>query len=82
MLYFSLRPVWLYHIFPTLSHELHDFRENVTECELIFCAQFVGSNSHYKDSARYHDKCTQVFTQSTRVSCQLLRKVEFSQQFF
>jgi hypothetical protein len=38
VLYCHLWPVWLYHIFSTLSHKRHDFREKVIEhkmCVLI-----------------------------------------------
>jgi len=40
----SYLPFRLHHIFPTLSHKLQYFRENVTEhkmCVLIFSTTFV-----------------------------------------
>jgi hypothetical protein len=72
--------------FSTLSHKRNHFRENVLEhkmCVLNFSTNFVGNISHTKkNSARYHHKCTYVFTQSTHYSCQILMKLEFSPQIF
>jgi hypothetical protein len=51
--------------FSTLSHKRHDFRKNVIEhkmCVLILSTNFVWNISHpKKNSARYYNRCTQVF---------------------
>ena len=51
--------------FSTLSHKLHDFRENATEhkmCVLIFSTTFIWNISHSnKNSLRYCHKCVNVF---------------------
>jgi hypothetical protein len=41
---YCLRPLWLHHIYLSLSHKRHDFREKVAEhkiCGLIFSTTFV-----------------------------------------
>jgi len=58
------------------------FGEKVSKCIVIFSATSVWNISHSKEnSARYH-KCTQIFMQSTRYSCHILIKLEFSRQIF
>jgi hypothetical protein len=48
-----------------------------------FLFTFVWNISHSENnSARYCHKCSYVFMWSTRCSCQVLRKLEFSTQFF
>ena len=81
--------LWLaskYKIFSTLSHKRHDFRKNVTEhkmCVLIFSTTFVWNFSHSKKKwVRYDQKCMLVFMLSTDYSCQILMKLESSQQTF
>jgi hypothetical protein len=50
-------------------------------CVLIFSKTFVWNISHSKkNSARYYHKCTQVFMSSTRYSCQISVKRDFSRQ--
>jgi predicted transcriptional regulator len=70
--------------FSALSHKLQDFRKKVTEykmCVLILSTTFVWNISHSKkNSVRYYHNCTQVFMSSTRYSCQILIKLEFSRQ--
>ena len=65
--------------FSTLSHKRYDFQKNVIEhkCLFLFSLQlFVWNISHYNNAAIYH-KCTWVFMQSIRYSCQALIKLEF-----
>ena len=51
-------------------------------CVLIFTVPFVLNTSHSKKkSARCH-KSTNIFVQSTHYTCQILIKLEFSQQIF
>ena len=77
---YGLWLAWLYHIFPTLSHKRHNFREKVTErkmCVSSFSTTFFSHISHStKFSARYH-KFTKVSMWSTRYSCHILMKTEF-----
>ena len=61
--YHHLWPVWLYHIFYTLSHKRHDFRGKKIigheKCVFILCTKFVGNISHSeKNSVKSHNKCT------------------------
>jgi predicted DNA-binding WGR domain protein len=52
-------------------------------CVLLLPTAFFWKTSHAKkNSARYYHKCTQVFMWSTRYSCQVLMKPEFSRQIF
>jgi hypothetical protein len=52
-------------------------------CVLIFSTNFVGNISHSeKNSARYFHKRENVFMSSTRYSCQILTKLEFSRYIF
>jgi hypothetical protein len=72
--------------FSTVSHKRHDFREKVTEHNvpvLTFSTNIVCDICCYKThSARYCHNCVSVFMQSTRYSCQILMKPEFSRQIF
>ena len=52
-----------------------------TKYVLIFSATFGWNIYHSNNSARHHDKCT-FFLKSTRYSCQILMKLEFSRQIF
>jgi hypothetical protein len=73
--------------FYTLSHKRHNFRGKKSYwtymCGFIFSTTFVWKNSHSKNNlVRYYHKRTWVFTYSTRYSCQILMKLEFSRQIF
>jgi hypothetical protein len=76
-------PLWLHHIFRQLSHKRHDFRKKVTEmCILIFSATlfqiFLTSRSIQRDIVimMRSSSC------KVPVICQILMKLEFSQQIF
>ena len=62
------------------------FEKKVTEqimCVWILSTNFFLNTSHSKNNwARYDQKCVFVFTWSTRYSCQVLTKREFSRQIF
>ena len=66
----------------TLYHKRQDLRKNVIEHTvrvLVLPTTFVLNISHSKsDFAKYLHKCTQVSMQSTRYSCQISIKLEFS----
>ena len=52
-------------------------------CVLIFSTTFVWNISHFKKNwARYDHKCMSVCTSSSRYSCHILMKLEFSRQIF
>ena len=52
-------------------------------CVLIFSTTFVRNISHsMKNWARYDQRRILVFMWSTRYSCQILMKLEFSRQIF
>ena len=72
--------------FSTFSHKRHDFRKTVVEHKMrvsCFSTNFVWNIVHYKKKrARYDRKCTSVFMWSTRYSCSILMKLEFSRQIF
>ena len=72
--------------YSTLSHKRNDVRGKKlmnVKCVLIFSATFVGNISHSKEnSARYNLKRTYAFTYSTRLYCQILMELLFSQQTF
>ena len=79
--------VWLYHIFPHCLIYGPIFRvKNVIEpkmCALILSTTFVWNISYSENnSARYRHKCENVLMWSTRYSCQILMKLEFSEQGF
>ena len=84
--YFNLRPAPLYNIFPHYLINFTIFEKKNTEhkiCVLIFSITFVWKISHSrKNSVWYCRKCTMVFMESTRYSCQILMKLEFSRQIF
>jgi hypothetical protein len=49
----------------------------------INCVLIFSTTSHCKKkSARYCHKCENIFMQSTRFSCRILTKLEFSPQIF
>ena len=82
ILYCHLWPVRLYHIFPHYLINRTIFGEknliNI-KCVLIFSTTYVWSISRFeKYSARYCRRCAQVLMWSTRCSCRLLIKLEFS----
>jgi hypothetical protein len=83
--YCHLWPAPFYNIFSNLSHKRHDFRKNVTEykmCVVISSTNLVRNIFHsVKNLARYEQKCTSFFVQSTLYSCQIFMKLEFSRQF-
>jgi hypothetical protein len=69
----------------TLSHNRHDFLGggwkllNI-KCAFWFSTTFIWSICHFeKNSARYR-KWDNVFIESTRYSCQILKRIEFSRQ--
>ena len=71
--------------FSTLSKKFTIFLNRLlkTECVLILFTTFVLNISHSKsNSARYNHKYVEVFMESTRYSCQILMKLEFSRQIF
>ena len=48
-----------------------------------FLYNFVWNNAHSKtNSARYYNKCTLVFKQSTRYSCHITITIEYSRKIF
>jgi len=52
-------------------------------CALIFIRIFISNISHSKKNlARYDQKCILVSMLSTRYSCQIVIKLEFSRQIF
>ena len=64
--------------FPTLSPKKGIEDEM---CALIFSTPFFLKISHsMKNSAKYCHSCTNVFMYSTRYSCPVVKKLEFSQQ--
>jgi hypothetical protein len=61
------------------------FKKNLLKifCVLIFSTTFVSNICHSKKtSARYYDKCTQVFAQNTRYYCPTLVKLELRRKSF
>ena len=73
--------------FSTLSHKRHDFRKKtkVTEykmCVLMLHTIFFNISHYGKNSVTYNHKNAKVFIQSTRYSCQILTKPNFSRKFF
>ena len=78
VLYCHLWPVWLYHISPHYPPKKGIEDEM---CALIFSTPFFLKISHsMKNSAKYCHSCTNVFMYSTRYSCPVVKKLEFSQQ--
>ena len=82
----NLLPVWVYSIFFALFHKRHLFSENVSQqkiCVLILSSNFVRNISNSKKNwAGCDQKCILVFIESTRYSCPILMKLEFSPQNF
>ena len=71
--------------FSTLSKNFTIFLNRLLkiECVLILSTTFVLNIFHSKsNSARYNHKYVMVFMESTRYSCQILMKLEFSRQIF
>ena len=71
--------------FFTLSHKRHNFWKSVTEYKISFdfLYKFIWNISPYKkNSARYDQKRTHIFTYDGRHSSQILIKCEFSRQTF
>ena len=52
------------------------------KCVFWFSLQLLSETCHYKDWARYDQKCILVFTYSTSFTCQILMKLWFSRQIF
>jgi hypothetical protein len=84
-----LWPVCLYNSFPqyltkgTIFEKKKKKKLMKIKSVLIFSTTFVRNISHYKKKwARYDYKCTKVFRQSSRYSCQILMTFEFPQQIF
>ena len=83
-----LSPVWLYNIFHTINGKIFEKKKIYKYIEqkmrfLIFSTTLVLHISHSKkNSARCYHICALVFMLSTRYSCQILIKFEFSQQIF
>jgi hypothetical protein len=79
--YCHLWAVWLYQYFSTLSHKGNDFGNKVMEyktCVLVFSTNLAWNSFPYKkNSARYYQKCTDVFMQSTP---EFKRSLNFSRQ--
>jgi len=72
-------------VFSSLPHKRHDFRKNIlnTKCVLIFCTTSDSNTSHSKKQwASYDQKRILVFVYSTRYSCPIIMKLEFSRQIF
>jgi hypothetical protein len=64
ILHYYLWPVWLYRVFPRYLTNGTIFGKTLlnVKCVLIFSAKSVRNNSDsQKNSARYHNECTQVF---------------------
>jgi len=71
--------------FCTLSHKRQDFRKKVIEhkmCVLIFSTTFVRNISHSKNNSAKYYKRPSFLMESTRYSCQILIKREFSWNIF
>ena len=75
--------LWIKY-FSTLSHKRHDFRKKVMGHKmwvLISSTTFVWNISHFRRNwGIYGQKRLVVFTLSTRNSCPILMKTEFSRQ--
>jgi hypothetical protein len=86
VLYYHLCPVWVYHIFSTLSHKGQDFRKKKLWDKKVcfyFLCKFVCSIAYSKKNrARCCYKCTRVFMWSARNFCHILTTLEFSRQVF
>jgi hypothetical protein len=72
--------------FSTLSHKRNDFgKKKVTERKiyvLIFSTTLFWNIPHSKNWAIYDQQCILIFMQSASYSCNILMKLEFSQQIF
>ena len=78
-------PALLY--FSTLLHKRHDFRRKfywTKMCVLIFCTNFIWNVFHSKNNWAKSDKkkCILFFTRSSRYSCRIWTKLEWSRQIF
>jgi hypothetical protein len=84
--YCRLWPVWLYNIFSTLSHKRQDFqrktRMNII-CVYGFSLEILPETLLILRGIEWYGQTsTLVFMYSTRYSCLLLIKLEFSRDFF
>jgi hypothetical protein len=71
--------------FSTLYHKRHDFPKKLLNIKyvLIFSKTFFWNISpSKKKTVRGYHKCTLVFVNSTRYSCQILMKIELPRQIF
>ena len=86
VVYCNLWPLWLHHVFRHFLINGTVFGKEVIGhkmCVLIFSAAFVWNISDSeKNSASCYHKCENVFTSSTRCSCQILMKFKFSGHMF
>ena len=84
--YCHLCPAWLCNIFFTLSQKGHIFHGKVIEyemCVLILSTIFARNISYSKKNwVRYDQKCILFFMGSTRYSCHIVMKLEFSRHIF
>ena len=86
ILYCHLWPLWLHHIFSTLSYKRNDFRTKITEHKmraLIPSTNLFWNISHYNyNSERYYHKCKQLFMWSTHHSFRVLINLNFLDRRF
>jgi hypothetical protein len=67
--------------FSTLSHKRQDFSAKTEDKLPFYSTNRVYNIYRFKNNSTRHT-CSSVFTQSTRYSCQILMKPEFSLQVF
>jgi hypothetical protein len=79
VLYCHLWPVQLYHIFQYYLINGTIFGKNLFNKKRvwIFYTNFACNISHYKNSARHYQKCTQVFKWTAGCYCQILKSMNF-----
>ena len=81
--YCHLWHVWLYHIFPHYLTKVRISKKKKLNIKLCFdfLHNFSWRISHYKKKwAKYYHKSTYIFMSSTRYSCQIWIKLEYSWQ--